>query len=359
MTNHRVAILTSLAALTALLIGAATTIFFVNRFRAGNGQELNLLPLGETPQAVYLTVADSGIVAVTSRQLYQMNLPFEQLSIEYVKLTRDGVDVPYFVSGEGPEAVLYFNAANIRNNLDEPSVYRLSPGKGISMLLSDGSVNGQMETIGHMRHIWEDDSAVLDQASGDDLRFGSPLSASSSWDFPLTDILPTAGPGKLTLGVRSSNQSMVEPDQHLEISLNQQLLVDYYWHDIKKRTIDIQIPPGVLNPEANQMIINAPDFTDSASESIYIDWVALEYDGVLDASQGPLRFTSSAENFLVKIGDFESFIFDITDPDSPVLLLGALAEGGRLAFSGRGEDRTYYITSFDYTIPAAISPAPP
>jgi hypothetical protein len=288
-----------------------------------------------------------------------MKLPFEQLSTEYIKLTRGGVDVPFFVSGEGPEAVLYFFAAKIRNNLDAPSVYRLSPGKGISMVLSDASVNGQMETIGQMHHKWEDGSAVLDQSSEDDLRFGQPLSASSSWEFPLTDILPTSGPGILTLNIRSSKESPVEPDHHLEISLNRQLLVDYYWNDTKQAAIELQIPPGVLNSEENLLIINAPDIPDSASESIYIDWVALEYDGSLDASQGPLRFTSSAENFLVKIEDSESYILDITDPDSPVLLIGALAEGGRLAFSGRGEDRTYYITSLNHTIPAAISRAPP
>lgn len=359
MTKQRVAILTSLAALTALLIGAAAVIFFVNRFKVSGGQEVNLLPLGEAPRAVHLTIAESGIVAVTARQLYQIKLPFEELSIEHVKLTRDGADVPFFVTGEGQEAVLYFNAETFSDTLDASSVYRLIPGKGIGMVLSDASVKGQLETSGQMRHKWEENNIVLAQSSGDEVRFGYLLSAPSSWEFQLTDILPTAGPGMLTLKVWSGIESPNDPDHHLEIRLNRQLLVDYYWNGIQEETIDLQIPPGILNPEDNLLTVTAPGDTGSASESIYIDWLTLEYEGNLDASHGPLRFASSGDNFLVKIKDSESLIFDITDPDSPVLLNGALVEGGRLAFPGRGEARTYYITSLDHAIQPVISRVPP
>jgi hypothetical protein len=181
------------------------------------------------------------------------------------------------------------------------------------------------------------------------------MPAPGSWELPLTSIWPTAGPGKLTLKVQSNNQAPLDSNHHIEISLNGKLLIDYYWNGIKEETIDLQIPPGVLNPEDNLLTITVPDDTGSTSESFFIDWAVLEYVGNLDASHNPLRFTSSAENFLVKIDESESLIFDITDPDSPVLLIGALAEGERLAFSGRGEDRTYYITSLDHTIQPAIS----
>src|SRR5690554_6246432 len=107
MSLKRRSILTIQAMLTVVFLSAAVFIFFGIPMD-NEPLAVQSLPLGEAPQALRLTVYDTGIAAVTVRQLRATDLTFDALTAESISLSRDGEPVPIYIHGTGNDATLYF-----------------------------------------------------------------------------------------------------------------------------------------------------------------------------------------------------------------------------------------------------------
>lgn len=363
--KQRHLLLFGLAAMAIIFLGAAAYIFFV--LSPGRSQSPNVdpLPLGEAPQALRLTVLESGIVSLSSRQLAQTRLPVESVSADTLKLTRDGEDVPFYVAlNDNNEATIYFYAQAVTDTLEAPAVYWLAPGEGQPMAeVEAGPVDETAATSGQRHQRWEENEIFLAQAHGDDVWLGKLLFAPSSLDIPLENIQPTGGEGFLTVRIWSNNQAPPEPDHHVELLLNGEKLLDSYWEGIKQETISTTLPVGLLQPTANVLTINAPGDTGAAGEALYIDWVEIQYEGQLQANDGVLSFESEAASFEATGFSDQALVFDITDPHAPMALTGVDVSGEtvRLSSSGageRGENRTYYIADEAQMVQPQISLVP-
>lgn len=358
--KQRNLLLIGLGALAVLFLGIAAYIFFV--LNPGRLQSNNVvpLPLGEAPQALRLTVLETGIVSLTSRQIEQSGLPIEEISAETLRLTRDGEVVPYYIAArENNAATLYFYAQAVTNTLEAPAVYWLAPGQGQEMAQVDASPEGNSPaTSGQRRQRWEENEIFLAQAHGDDVWLGKLLFAPNSLDIPLDNIQPTGGSGHLTVQIWSNNRAQQNPDHHVEIILNGEMLQDTYWEGIKQETISVTLPVGILQPTDNVLTINAPGDTGAAGEALYIDWVELQYEGHLESGRGDISFESDAANLQVTGFSETSLIFNITDPASPVLLENAALEGKSLTFSGGDGNNHYLVVSNGQTVQPEISLAP-
>ncbi len=352
--------LIGLGALAVLFLGIAAYIFFVLNPDPSRSNRVDPLPLGEAPQALRLTVLETGIVSLTSRQLDQSSLPVETVSAETIRLTRDGEDVPFYIStAENNESTLYFYAQAVTNTLEAPAVYWLAPGEGQEMAEVDGSPeSNSLEKRGQRYQKWEENETFLAQADGDDVWLGKLLFAPNSLDIPLDNIEPTGGPGLLTVQIWSNNQAPENPDHHVEIILNGEKLQDNYWEGIKQETITVTLPAGLLQPVDNILTINAPGDTGAAGEALYINWVELNYEGLLETNTGRIFFESDAPNLQVTGFSEDSLIFDVTDPTEPVVLTNVEADGKTLAFSGTGENSQYVAVNDNHAIQPAISLVP-
>lgn len=358
--RQRTFLLVGLAALAVVFLSAAAYIFFV--LSPGRSQSLDVapLPLGEAPQALRLTVLESGIVSLSGRQLSQTGLPIETISAETLQLSRDGQPVPFYVStDENSEAAIYFFAQAVTNTLEAPAVYWLAPGQGQEMAQADAGVDAAgAETSGQRRNKWEDNEIFLAQSSGDDVWLGKLLFAPNSLDIPLDNIQPTGGPGLLTVQIWSNNQAQSNPDHHVELLLNGEKLLDSYWDGIRQQTITVTLPAGLLQPSNNVLTINAPNDTGAAGEALYIDWVDLAYEGLLEVNSGNLSFHSSADHLQVTGFSEAALIFDVTDPAAPIILTNAEAEGKALKFSGSSQGSRYFVTDVNQTNQPQISLVP-
>lgn len=362
--RQRTLLLVGLAALAVVFLGAAVYIFFVLNPGRSKSADVVPLPLGEAPQALRLTVLESGIVSLTGKQLGETGLPVEAISADTLQLTRDGEPVPFYVSNEeNGEAAIYFFAEVITDTLQAPAVYWLTPGQGQEMAQVDAAIDtavegSSVEASGQRQNRWEDNEIFLAQSSGDDVWLGKLLFAPNALDVPLDNIQPTGGPGLLTVRIWSNNQAQSNPDHHVELLLNGEKLLDHYWDGIRQETISVTLPAGLLQPADNVLTINAPNDTGAAGEALYIDWIDLVYEGLLEANTGRLIFQSSADHLQVTGFSEGSLIFDITDPDTPVMLTNAEPEGKNLTFSGRGENSRYLVANVNQTIQPQISLVP-
>ncbi len=357
MSLRRRTILTIEALLTFAFLGLAAYTFFGNPLRP-EPSPVQTLPLGQAPQALRLTVYDTGIAAITARHVQNTNFPFSEFNAENLQLTRDGQMVPFYIAGEGNDATLYFFAQAITESMEAPAVYWLTTGRGRTMSQSDRSPTGPGISRGVQWQHWEENRNFQPMATGSDVWLGTNIFAPDSLEVPLIGIQPSGGAGELTVRVWSSNQSPAMPDHHIQVWLNDKQLANHFWDGIEEQTLTMAFDGGDLRRMGNQLRLDVPGDTGAAGESIYLDWIKIEYEGQLDLTRGQLHFRSSANNIRIPGADEESLIFDVSDPRSPVLLLNTEADGEGVTFAGSGPNSTYTVLDPRDAIRPFVSPVP-
>lgn len=352
-------LLTVLALLTVLFLGAAAYTFYGNPF-PDSVATVKTLPIDSVPQAVRLTIYESGMVGVSARELRDLNLPFQNFSNDSLQLTQDGEEIPFFLTGEGDNAMLYFYAEAITATLEAPAVYWLSPQSGLAMRQRDAApIRSTGARTGWQQLHWEENVTFLAQASGSDNWFGPLLFAPASREIELNGITP-AGGGELRVRLWSNNESSTDPDHHVQLSFNGQTLTDYYWDGIREVTISHPIPQQLLQEGTNTLTLSVPGDTGAAGEAIYIDWVNLTYESDLEIGPGQTIFRTSQDNITVSGVAESAMIFDITNPYAPNLLANVVYEEGLATFAGsqRQEPRTYLVLPAGSAITPRIDAVP-
>lgn len=359
MSRQRLTILTLLFLLTVLFLGGAAFSFFGSPFEEEPLSD-RPLPVGDAPRALRLTIGETGFAAVTAREVRASNMPFEEFSANGLNLTRNGEPIPFYVEGEEEDATLYFFAEAITQSVEPPAVYWLEPGRGKTMSQRDHSPEGSDVVTGIQYQHWEENSTFQPVASGDDSWLGQRMFAPGRLEIPLTGIQPTGGPGRLTVRVWSSNQSPTDPDHHLQVWLNGYELANHFWDGIRQETLHLSLKEGVLKPATNLLVLSVPGDTGAAGESIFLDWIRLEYEGTLNMERGQVMFQSNAANIRVNGAEEGALVFDVSDPLAPVLLINTQIEDGTLRFSGAEDDAesAYLALNPRQAIRPQITPAP-
>jgi hypothetical protein len=358
MNVDRKLILAGLAGLTLILAGAAAVVFLGGRDAKDDPNSQNLVALGEAALALRLTVLESGIAAIEASQIREYNLPVGTFSSESIQITRDGQPVPVHVTGQGRDTIFYFYAEAITDTLAAPAVYWLSPGRGTVMRQTRAAPESPAARVGWQHRRWESNETFLAQSTGDDVWLGKLLFAPSSLDIPLEGIQPSGGPGELTVRIWSNNQARENPDHHVELILNGEMVADHYWDGIKQETISVTLPAGTLLANGNVLTINAPGDTGAAGEALYIDWVTLDYEGHLTTNNNHLWFKSDSDNLEVTGTTEDDLVFDISQPSQPKVLVDVVQDGRNLSFAGQGSDRTYFVFAAQHALEPQISAVP-
>lgn len=339
VTMHYI-VLATLAGLTVLFLGAAYKMWGDGVIEVRNLKTGPSIPR-QIATFVNLTVPETGIAAVSAAQLRQVNLRFDRLSAEELDLTRNGRSIPFYVTGNGAEASLYFYAQAVTSTLRAPAVYRLSRGQGVAMPERNAWPTGRGEPVALLHYHWEENNTFLAQAEGD-LWYGRLLLAPASWTLALDAIEPSGGRGNLLIRIWSSNQDSPDPDHHLVIGLNGEELLSRYWDGIRAETVSLSLAEGTLRAgNGNTLTLSTPGDTGAVGEAVYVDWIALSYEGQVSARQGQVRFTSSAADVRVNDAGEQLLLFEVTDQDAPVALVNYKHENGAVDFAGSGRESHY------------------
>lgn len=350
-----------------LLFGFSTIIFVLAAFYTylGNPFPQNTplspmtLPLGEDPQALRLIVHQTGLMAISARDIRRTDLPFQTFSTDSLRLTRDGQDIPFYLAGRGDNATLYFYAQAITNTMASPAVYWLSPEPGLAMTQQTNTVTAETGDNNGLREIhWEENSIFLAQANGHDSWLGELLYAPASQTIELKNIQANGGPGHLTLRLWSNNQASTNPDHHIKVFFNDVPVGDEFWDGITEITISLPIEAGLITPGTNKVTINVPGDTGAAGEAIYLDWATLSYESLLESGDEQMHFTSQAETIEVR-GEVEAaMVFDITEPTNPSLIANVNQTDDKLLFGGNGNPSNYLVVTPDQLMKPQITPVP-
>lgn len=352
-------VLSLLAMLTALFLGAAAYTLMDSNSAALHAPKARPYPKKELPTALRLTVLETGIAAVPAEQIRAANLRFNTFSADELSLTHNGRPVPFYIAEDHSTATLYFFAQAVTSTLEAPAVYWLSTGQGRPMRQRSAQPGPAVQSSVQLRYRWEENSTMVAHANNDDPWLGPLILAPDAWQLVLDTIQPDGGPGKLTIRVWSGTQGEPDPDHHLQIALNGHLLTDWFWNGIKSETISIPLSAGLLRADTvNTLTLKAPGDTGAPGEAIYVDWIEVEYQGDASLTGSQVRFQSDAANIRLHHAATPPLIFDITDKSAPVLLTDFTHHDQQVHFAGGGPGREYIALQPTQAIQPIITPVP-
>jgi hypothetical protein len=281
--------------------------------------------------ALRIEVEEDGLYAMDYGQAMQdaglSHVMVEDLDPATLKLFCRGREVPILVAGDDHEAPwpggdLFFYGQGVDSRFTGFNVYWLCWGgtAGARMGTRDGGSSGggalvssTMETVRYEENhrLWEATPGTPDA----DYWFWDLLTAPLVKNCPVEVHNPDPGAWDGTLRVCYQGRSTAppHPNHHTRIFLNGVDLGDQYWDGDKVVSQELQVPAGLLTDGWNTVTVDCPGDTGATVDSVYLNWIELEYRRKLNALDDQLCFTARGE------GPLHLVVHGFTDPQVAVL----------------------------------------
>jgi hypothetical protein len=286
------------------------------------------------PVVAQLVVKERGIQAVSFEEVLGTR---RRQSLGSLRLSRQGEAVAFHVEPEteyfGSGSVLYFVSEGAAlNPYGREAVYELEVGRAGTVMATGtaGPGGGAVESYRHLGE-WEENrtyQAGLLQAE-DQWQWEAVLSR-TTWSCPFGVSALTGGPARLTVWLQGGSDFEVDPDHHVRVAVNGIALAEASWDGKSGRTVEVDVPAGVLLEGANQLQVENVGDTAAAYSVIYLDRFSLSYARRLVAQGGGLRgrFEQTGVAEVSGLGK-GTVVVDVTDP-APRWLRGMVPVPGGL-----------------------------
>ncbi|HIC89942.1 MAG TPA: hypothetical protein EYP04_11150 [Anaerolineae bacterium] len=327
-------------------------------------------PIASPQRDVKFFVASDGLYRVDASALRAAGVDLSRLDVNRLRLTWRGNPVPMSVTGTGSDTRLLFYGQASDSPYSAFSVYRLHMN-GSSDLTSTSwerrltPATHEVTTDFMMTVHREEDRIYVPQlTAAADRWLWQPLYGPGAISATLTLFDPLPGPATLRLGLWSSSSSReINPDHHLVIRVNDQMVADERWDGEGPRTFTVTLPVTLPLAVDNVITLQSPGDTGTPVELVLLNWLALTYRRALRPQNDQLTFASDAGSYAVAGFSRDTLeLWDITQPAHPQRLTGfsVKPEGNR--FTLRFHDptpglRRYLVSTVQaLATPKAITP---
>ena len=296
-----------------------------------------------------LVTPEAGLQAVRYEEV--LSSPRGVLSSS-LRLSRRGQNVAFHIEPPravfAPGSVLYFLSAGSKGNPWGDVVYELEVGKaGTRMRSSLGAPTGPPTAEYLDFKDWEENrfyqAGLLDAP---DLWLWDLLVSpvAKSYPFTLSQVSPGSTAAHLTLWLQGASDFEADPDHHLRVSLNGQVVGEVTWDGKVERVIEAEISPGILQEGANTLSLENVGDTAASYSMVFLNRFSLTYPRSLVAEGGLLRgaWKSSGTAEVSGLGG-AGFVLDVQDA-SPQWLSGVDVTSGALSFRVEA-GRKYLVVS--------------
>ncbi|MCB0112579.1 MAG: hypothetical protein KDD84_00730, partial [Caldilineaceae bacterium] len=140
------------------------------------------------------------------------------------------------------------------------------------------------------------------------------------------NIAPSSGYVSMQIQLRGRTTAQTAPNHHTRIVLNGEQIDDRLWAGQVPFTHTVTLSHTLLNAGDNTLIVKNVGDTQAAVDVVFLDWVSVDYRRTFTATDDLLTMTPrpGAQQFeITSFADADLMIFDISDPQAPVRLLGA------------------------------------
>jgi hypothetical protein len=290
----------------------------------------------KTPLKFHLTA--EGVYKITRSNLCSL-WKLSKINPRKIHLKHLGSEIPILFEGEsdgkfGKSDYFLFYAPSLESEYTKDDVYWLSVEStdGLRMDSIDGSVgSGQLLSSFDNLYNGEEDKEywqTIPNGEGKDhwfwkkLTITSPSQAvTSDITFTLNNILNTSADCTLTFSFRGKTNDSVNPDHHIQVSINGNLVSDDIWDGQSEFEKTVTFSQSYLQEGTNTLMVKSVGDTGATVDTVYFNWFDLTYKDTYVAEGNLLQFKGEGSgDYRMDISGFTSsdiLLFDITDPVNP------------------------------------------
>jgi len=261
-------------------------------------------------------------IAVTDEGLYQVmisDLGWEGVDLNLLQLFRGDQQIPVWITGEGRDAKIHFYGEASESIYTKYNVYQLKIGSDKGRRTPEDKENATSENAaagqfyGTIR--MEENTIYSPIVDGGDHWFWARLLAPTthSTSFELAQLSP--GEGNFAIHLWGITKAPTDPDHHITIRINGQIVSEGYWDGQNEYTFEGSIPDGVLQEGTNLIEIESPGDVGSHIDITFLDWIEISYPrGLQFDGDDQFIFSSLDARTQQTTVREDVFIFDVTHP---------------------------------------------
>jgi hypothetical protein len=319
-----------------------------------------------------LGVETDGFYQVTGAELQTAGLDIASVDPQQLQLFEGGQEIAIRVVGEGdnvldPGDTVEFFGRGMTTEFTRRNVYFLEEGTGPGLRMSDRDVTPSGMVPVHTTHFAtihaEDGNSQYWQAmpNGDGLDhyFWQRLFAPSTNPFAVTlpDATSTAATANIRVALHGRTDPVQNPDHHTRVIVNGNTVDDQLWNGQIQFQHTAAFSQSMLNAGGNTVSVELVDDTGAAVDSLYLNFVEVDYTADLVAVANELRFAgdqSGATEY--QVADFTDpaiELYDVTDPVDVVRCVGGAVSGPPASSDLAFEDDTSIPREYLAVTPSA------
>ncbi|MFQ5637860.1 MAG: C25 family cysteine peptidase [bacterium] len=263
-----------------------------------------------------MLIEQEGIYALSYDDLVHAGVDPNGIDLSTLKIINKGKEIPLWIEGPqgatfGPGNVLYFYADRYRGQdrffdlYTDTNVYWLTsggePGKRYRLM---GETPGSAENAPYYWetvHIEKDSlfyrwngSSTLDPGEGWIWRYFFD-NEREVFDFNVSGVFKQVETCTLRIRLRGTTLDPVNPDHHVRLSINNQIVDDAFFDDRDELLWQLSIPTRILQDGANRFDLQLIPVAGTSINQIYLDWVEIIYPRVHAVQKSQLKFKASNE----------------------------------------------------------------
>jgi len=288
-------------------------------------------------QAYRFFIPTDGLYRVTGAALEAAGLDVEALDPARLRLLRGDREIPMQVSGRGRELLIEFYGQATASPYTPLAVYRLTwdaqEGRRLRVLPAIAPTGLPAESFTSKVRLAQPRLYYPQAASLPDSWFWQSLTAPLAVTIPVT--LPFALPESayLRIDLLAASQDVANPDHHLQAYWNGLLIADATWDGQGSYALEATIPAAVVEQD-NLLRLVAPGDTQALADVVLLAALEITYTRRFMAQDDSLDFWGGSGAYQVEGFSGDGIqVWDVTDPQDPIRLSGAVAHGGRITFN--------------------------
>lgn len=295
-----------------------------------------------------MLVKQEGMYKVTYADLAAAGVPVDDIIPSTLQVMNMGAQVAISVTGEadnsfdpGDYVLFYGQSVNTKYTADNVYWLTYGQGPGLRMASRDGTPSAGATPLPYEARLHMEQNGCginicyLSRAPGDENLerwlwdyVYPPSKPSWSYTFSLSS-LPTE-PSTTTLQFRVVGyiDNAINPDHHVKINVNGNLIAEGWWDGITWYTATASFPQSYLAAGNNTITLTSMNDTGVGYDLLYIDWVELTYSRLFTATADLLSFgydvTGTWKYQVNGLTSDQVLTFDVSDAGAVKEITGGL-----------------------------------
>ncbi len=322
-------------------------------------------PVSKTPAAggafapLKILVSKKGMLRITADDLKAQHVDLSQIDPGRLQLTLRGKQQPLRVSGTGNDLQLVFYGTPSTSLYSAQNVYLLEDAAAspLPMPSAEAAPRKAAASSFYTQTVHFEENKVYSPLveNGDHwFIISMPAGQSNTYQASIQQLAPA--PAVLRFAVWSSTTAPVNPNHHLRISVNGQVVIDEKWGGVGERLLQGSIPVGMLQEGENSVLVEAPGDTGAVVDTNFLNWFEIDYPHLPAAPEGAFELTAAGEHTALRSPADSYDIYNITDPAQTAFLGKIAAQGGQVTFRTQPGSHYWLVPANAYLKPAAIQP---